>query len=246
MLMGKRWLDETVAMDRTLTDDLDRMCPVAMSVTKKVSTFCFLGSISAADLQQVFPTKMWAYRCATCSRCLLKPTAGMAQWREGAKRQTVGTLAWKVASLPVVQCNRGVCDPCVSQNKRLAESSARSPNAALSCPPAAPVNSLPAPAAVDTQISPSFLAAPRCPPQLALATRAAGAVGFNLVGGGAASGDGHTHRHELQSGRARGVWAVVPGIFKRGSHHVLGKGALRSSHVVFGANNQSTSVAIPL
>jgi len=40
----------------------------------------------------------------------------MAEWREGAKRQAVGTLAWKVASLPVVQCKRGVCDPCVESN----------------------------------------------------------------------------------------------------------------------------------
>jgi len=244
--MGKRWLDETAAMDRTLRDDPDRMCPVAMSVSIHSSTFCFLGSFSAADLQQVFPTKMWAYRCVTCSRCLLKPTAGMAEWREGVKHQAVGTLAWKVASLPVVQCKRGVCDPCVSQNKQLAESSARSANASLSCPPAALVNPVPAPAAVGIQISPSILAAPRCPPQLSLATRAAGAVGFNLVGGGAASGDGHTHRHDFQSGRARVVWAVVPGIFKRGSHHVLGKGSLESSHVVFGANNRSTFVAIPL
>jgi len=104
----------------------------------------------------------------------------------------------------------------VSQNKRLAESSARSANTALSCPPAALVNSVPAPAAVGTQISSSILAAPRCPPQLALATTAAGAVGFNLVGGGAASGDGRTHRHDLQSGRARGVgcraWDLQAGL----------------------------------
>jgi len=93
MLMGKRWLDEAAAMDRTLRDDPDRMCPVAMSVSIHCSTFCFLGSFSAAALQQVFPTKIWAYRCATCSRCLLKPTAGMAEWREGAKRQAFGTLS---------------------------------------------------------------------------------------------------------------------------------------------------------
>jgi len=235
--MGKRWLDETAAMDRTLRDEPDRMCPVAMSVSIHSSTFCSLGSFSAADLQQVVPTKMWAYRCATCSRCLLKPTAGMAAWSESAKRQAVGTPAWKVASLPVAQCKRGVCDPCVCQKKRLAESSARSANAALSCFTAALFNSVPDPAAVGTQISPSILAAPRCPPQLVLPSKAAGALGFNLVGGGAASGDGHTHRHDLQSGPARGVWAVEPEIFKRGSHHVLGKGSLASSHVVFGANN---------
>jgi len=64
-----------------------------MSSSIHCSTFCFLGSFSAADLQQVFPNNMLAYKGATCSRCFLKPTEGMTDWREGAKRQAVRTLA---------------------------------------------------------------------------------------------------------------------------------------------------------
>jgi len=143
-------------------------------------------SFSAAELLQVFPGKTWAYRCATCRRCLLKPTADMAEWREGAQRKAVGTLAWKVASLPVAQCRRGVCDPCVFKNKWLARSAAR---AAVAAPP------LQSSATVDSSAGQAVAGGQSAPPHVpsplvaqAVPVNAQGASFFDLVGGGAVSG----------------------------------------------------------
>ena len=82
----------------------------------------------------MFPGRVWAYECSTCHHLFLKPTAGMAAWREGVARKADEDLARAVAALPESQCRRGTCNTCSRQEQR-SKGRSSAQQAALTRPP---------------------------------------------------------------------------------------------------------------
>jgi len=111
------------------------------------------------DALQSFGGTIWTYPCVDCARLLLKPTSGMADWRDWAQTCPSGSSPDLVARLPVVVCKRGaaalglhstgtslgLCDRCCIRSKRAARRDLAPSLSATTLPPRSPTAGLPTP-----------------------------------------------------------------------------------------------------
>ena len=114
---------------------------------------------TTVDVVQSFGRTIWAYLCVDCARLLLKPTSGMADWRDWAQTCPSGSSPDLVARLPVVACKRGaaalglhstgtplgLCDRCCARHKRAARRDLTPSLSATTLPPRSPTAGVPTP-----------------------------------------------------------------------------------------------------
>lgn len=91
-------------------------------------------SLTTALVKEAFGGKDWALQCLMCHKWLLKPIAGVADWKEGLGGTAGDLFSSAVEWLPVSSCRRGMCNACSCRVRRAKERAVSNHGASLPSP----------------------------------------------------------------------------------------------------------------